>query len=520
MATRFFFLVVFNLLLWSPASFCQPVSVAKKRPNIIFILSDDHAYQAISAYGFGLNKTPNIDLIAKEGILFKRAFVTNSLCAPSRAAILTGKYGHLNGITGNGTEKFNGNQNTFPKLLKQSGYQTAVIGKWHLNSDPVGFDFWKILPGQGHYYQPDFIENGTRKTDTGYATNLTTDFALTWLNQRDTSKPFCILVWEKAPHRDWLPPVKYLHLFDSINIPLPATFYDDYSTRTRAAHEQKMQVNRDLADNYDLKLHFEIPNPPGRLDETWKGFLSRFTPEERNIFEESYKKKNSAFFDAHLSGRELAAWKYQRYMQDYLSCIQSVDDNVGRLTQYLKENHLDNNTIVIYSSDQGFYLGEHGWFDKRFMYDQSFRTPLLIKWPAVIRPGTTDSHLVMNIDIAETLLEAAGVNIPEEMQGQSMLPLLKNQQPANWRKAVYYHYYEAGDEHNVAKHIGIRSDHYKLIYFYENKEWEFYNLQKDPEEINNVYANPVYKKQISEMKKRLAGMQKKYKDPEPAIYSR
>jgi arylsulfatase A-like enzyme len=517
MAIRYFIIACFNLVVWSPASVAQPAPAVKKRPNIVFILSDDHAYQAISAYGHGLNKTPNIDRIAKEGILFTRAFVTNSLCAPSRAAILTGKYGHLNGIVGNGTEKFDGSQSTFPLLLKQSGYQTAVIGKWHLNSDPVGFDSWKILPGQGHYYQPDFNDNGIPKRDTGYTTDLTTDFALDWLNQRDSSKPFCILVWEKAPHRDWFPALKYLHLFDSANIPLPSTFHDDYSTRTRAAREQKMQVNRDLTDNYDLKLHFEIPDPPGRLDETWKGFLSRFTPTQRKIFEEAYTKKNEAFFAARLTGRELAAWKYRRYMQDYLSCIQSIDDNVGRLTQYLQDHHLDSNTIVIYSSDQGFYLGEHGWFDKRFMYEQSFRTPLLIKWPTVIKPGRTDSHLVMNIDLAETLLDAAGVGIPEEMQGQSILPLLKNQPTVNWRKAVYYHYYEAGAEHNVAKHIGVRSDSYKLIYFYENNEWEFYDLQKDPEELNNVYTKPAYKKEMSEMKNTLIEMQQKYKDPEPVI---
>ncbi|MEO5681375.1 MAG: sulfatase [Chitinophagaceae bacterium] len=492
-------------------------AVTKKRPNIVFVLSDDHAYQAISAYGAGLNNTPNIDRIAKEGILFNRAFVTNSLCAPSRAAILTGKYGHLNGIVGNGKEMFNGNQNTFPKLLQQSGYQTAVVGKWHLNSDPVGFDYWKVLIGQGLYYQPNFKDKDGIKTDTGYATDITTDIALHWLAQRDTSKPFCILVWQKAPHRDWFPALKYLHLFDSAAIPLPPTFFDDYRTRSRAAHEQKMQVDRDLSDNYDLKLHFQIPDPPGRLDETYKGFLARFTPAERIIFESAYKEKNDAFFAAQLTGKALATWKYNRYLQDYLSCIQSVDDNVGRLEQYLQDNHLDSNTIFIYSSDQGFYLGEHGWFDKRFMYEQSFRTPLLMKWPAVIKPGLTSSKLVMNIDIAETLLEAAGVAVPEEMQGKSLLPVVKNRQPANWRTAVYYHYYESGDEHNVAKHIGVRSDRYKLIWFYENNEWEFYDLKKDASELNNVYASPVYKKQIFDMKKTLVKLQRQYKDPEPAI---
>lgn len=494
------------------------IAQSHKRPNIVFFLSDDHAYQAISAYGFGLNNTPNIDKIAKEGTLFTRAFVTNSLCAPSRAAILTGKYGHFNGIMGNGGEVFNGAQTTFPKLLHESGYQTALIGKWHLNSDPTGFDYWKILPGQGIYYQPDFIENGVRKTETGYVTDLTTEFAIDWLNQRDTSKPFCILVWQKAPHRDWLASLTYLHLFDSVNIPMPETFYDNYKTRTRAAHEQKMQIDRDLADNYDLKLHFDISNPPGRLDENWKSFLDKFTPEEKKAFEDAYRVKNEAFFNAHLSGKELAAWKYQRYIKDYLRSVQSVDDNVGILLQYLKDHQLDNNTIVIYSADQGFYLGEHGWFDKRFMYEESFRTPLLIKWPGVVTPGTKNNNFVMNIDIGETLLDAAGVNIPSEMQGASLLPVLKKSgTPANWRKSVYYHYYESGDEHNVAKHIGVRTDRYKLIYFYENKEWEFYDLEKDPNELNNVFGNLAYKKEIEALKKNLKELQQKYKDPEPVL---
>ncbi|MDP4128824.1 MAG: sulfatase, partial [Bacteroidota bacterium] len=448
------------------------LAYAQKRPNIVFIFSDDHAYQAISSYGFGLNHTPNIDKLADEGILFRNAFVNNSLCAPSRAAILTGKYSHINGIEGNRDLVFDGSQTTFPKLLHQAGYQTAMIGKWHLISDPTGFDYWNILPGQGDYYNPDFIDNGVKGRVKGYVTDLTMDFALKWLNKRDTTRPFCILIWNKAPHRDWMPALKYLHEFDSTDIPVPSTFFDDYSTRTRAAHEQKMRIDEWLAPNYDLKENFEIEEPYQRLDDSWKAIFGRLNPEDQKIFEEAYGPENSAFKKANLSGKQLAIWKYERYIKDYLRCIQSVDDNVGRLTDYLKQNGLDQNTIVIYSSDQGFYLGEHGWFDKRFMYEESFKTPLIIKWPAVIKPGTVNKDMVMNIDLAETLLDAAKLKIPVSMQGESILPLLKGTRPGNWRKSLYYHYYDAGGEHNVAKHVGVRTDRYKLIWFYENNEWE------------------------------------------------
>lgn len=482
------------------------------RPNIVFILSDDHAYQAISAYGDSLNHTPNIDALAKEGMLFNRAFVNNSLCAPSRAAILTGKYSNLNGIKGNGDEVFDGSQETFPKLLHQAGYQTAMIGKWHLVSNPTGFDFWNILPGQGDYYNPDFIDSTGTKRVEGYVTDLTTDKAINWLNNRDTTKPFCVLVWNKAPHRDWMSAIKYLHEFDSVNIPVPATFFDDYKTRTRAAHEQKMQISKWLAPNYDLKENLGISKATERLDSNWMAIFGRLNPEEQKAFIAAYTPKNDAFKKANLKGKELAIWKYERYIKDYLRTIQSVDDNVGRLMDYLKEKGLDKNTIVIYSSDQGFYLGEHGWFDKRFMYEQSFRTPLIVRWPDVIKPGSVNNDMVMNLDIGETLLDAAHVKIPADMQGKSMLPLWEGKTPDDWRKYVYYHYYESGGEHNVAKHIGVRSDHYKLIYFYENNEWELYDLQKDPDELNNVYDNPNYKQVQDSLKKELQIQMKKFKD--------
>lgn len=492
----------------------QSTLFAQQRPNIIFIMSDDHAYQAISSYGYGLNQTPHIDRLAKNGILFRNAFVTNSLCAPSRAAILTAKYSNLNGIRGNGTEQFDGSQVTFPKLLQQAGYQTALIGKWHLGSNPTGFDYWNIVPGQGDYYNPDFIDNGAKGRVKGYVTDLTTDFALKWLDQRDATRPFCVLIWNKAPHRNWMPAIKYLRKFDSVHIPVPSTFFDNYSTRTKAAQEQKMEVGKSLTPNYDLKQNFNIDKPTQPLDPGWKGIFGRLSPEEQQMFKDAYTPKNDAFKKAGLSGEALATWKYDRYIKDYLSCIQSVDDNVGRVTDYLKANGLDKNTIVIYSSDQGFYLGEHGWFDKRFMYDQSFKTPLIMSWPAVIKPGTVSKDLVMNIDIAETLLDAAKINIPSAMQGKSMLPILKSKTPGDWRKSVYYHYYESGDEHNVAKHVGVRTDRYKLIWFYENGEWELYDLLNDENELRNVYDQLQYKSIQNQLKKQLVDLERKYKDDE------
>lgn len=485
---------------------------ADTRPNIIFIMSDDHGYQAISAYGDSLNHTPNIDALAKDGMLFNRAFVNNSLCAPSRAAILTGKYSNMNGIKGNGDEVFDGSQNTFPKLLQQADYQTAMIGKWHLVSKPTGFDFWNILPGQGDYYNPDFIDSTGTKRVEGYVTDLTTDKAINWLDHRDTSKPFCVLVWNKAPHRDWMSAIKYLHEFDSVNIPVPSTFFDDYATRTRAVKEQKMEISKWLAPNYDLKENLGITRATERLDSNWMAIFGRLTPEEQKAFIAAYTPKNDAFKKANLKGKELAIWKYQRYIKDYLRTIQSVDDNVGRLTDYLKEKGLDKNTIVIYTSDQGFYLGEHGWFDKRFMYEQSFRTPLIVKWPNVIKGGSVNNDMVMNLDLAETLLDAAHVKIPSDMQGKSLLPIWKGKTPDDWRRYVYYHYYESGGEHNVAKHIGVRSDRSKLIYYYENGDWELYDLQKDPNELNNIYNNRDYQKIQDSLKNELQVQMKKFKD--------
>ncbi|MBO9200821.1 MULTISPECIES: sulfatase family protein [Niastella] len=485
-----------------------------KRLNIIYIMSDDHAYQAISAYGYGLNQTPNIDKLADQGVLFKRAYVTNSICGPSRAVMLTGKFSHVNGFTDNHST-FDGNQQTVAKLLHNSGYTTAVIGKWHLVSDPQGFDYWNIHPGQGDYYNPDFIENGVRKRVEGYSTNLVTDFTIKWLDQRDKSKPFFLMYQQKAPHRNWMPEPKYYHLFDSIQFPIPANFFDDYSTRTSAAHEQEMEIARHMKDTYDLKLAFDLPKEKQQgYNAIWQNMYDRLTPEEKKKWEEAYKPSNDAFYKANLSGKELALWKYQHYMKDYLRCVQSVDDNVGRLMEYLKANGLDKNTIIIYTSDQGFFLGEHGWFDKRWMYEESFRTPLIVKWPGVTNKKTVTESMVQNVDLAETILDMAGLPIPGDMQGKSFVPLLKGKQKGNVHDALYYHFYE-NQEHKVAKHIGVRTDRYKLIYFYEKNEWELYDLQKDSSEMHNVYNDAAYSKVQGQLKQKLQELKKQYNDPVP-----
>src|SRR5688572_14079950 len=433
-----------------------------KRLSIIYIMSDDHAYQAISAYGHGLNNTPHIDKLAEKGVLFKRAFVTNSICGPSRAVMLTGKHSHINGFKDNHST-FDGNQPTVAKILHNNGYTTAVIGKWHLISEPQGFDYWNIVPGQGDYYNPDFIENGQRKNIKGYVTNLTTDFAINWLDNRDKTKPFFLMYQQKAPHRNWMPEEKYYHLFDSVQFPVPPNYFDDYQTRTKAASAQAMEVATDMHPAYDLKLSFELPKEEQKgLAANWQNIYNRLTPEEKRKWEAAYGPSIEAFKKAGLNDKELALWKYQRYMKDYLRCVQSVDDNVGRLMDYLKSNGLDKNTIVIYTSDQGFYLGEHGWFDKRFMYEESFRTPLIVKWPGVTNKKSSSNQMVMNLDFAETILDMAGVKIPSDMQGKSFAPVLKGKQKGDFRDAVYYHFYE-NQEHKVAKQIGVRTDRYKLI---------------------------------------------------------
>jgi arylsulfatase A-like enzyme len=483
------------------------------RPNIIFMMSDDHGYQAISAYGHGLNRTPHLDRLAARGMLFERAYVTNSICGPSRAVFLTGRHSHANGFRDN-AGVFDGSQPTVAKHLRAAGYQTALFGKWHLVSDPQGFDHWDILPGQGDYYNPRFIENGVKKTLTGYVTHLTVDLALQWLDRRDPDRPFFLVCNQKAPHRNWMPEPKYLHLFDSTRFPLPDNFRDDYATRSRAPRQQEMTVSRDLHPYYDLKLGFDLPAAERKgLGAAWQGIYDRLRPEEKRAWEAAYGPGNEAFRQAPPTGDARAEWAYRRYLQDYLRCVQSVDDNVGRILDYLERNGLDENTIVVYTSDQGFYLGEHGWYDKRFMYEESFRTPLIVRWPGVADDGRRTRSLVQNLDFAGTLLEMAGLPIPPEVQGKSLVPVLQGRLRGNLHDALFYHYYEVG-EHRVARHYGVRTDRWKLIRFEDNDEWELYDLRTDPREMVNLHGRRDRARVRRTLERRLAALAARYDDKE------
>ncbi len=470
----------------------------KQKPNILFIMTDDHAAHAISSYGSRINTTPHIDRIAKEGVRFENCFCTNGICAPSRAVILSGKHSHLNGLRDN-SQTFDGTQQTFPKLLQQAGYQTVMLGKWHLKSDPTGFDYWNILPGQGQYYNPDLIEMGERKQHTGYVTDLITDIALDYLeNKREKEKPFMMMLHHKAPHRNWQPAPRHLTMYDDIEFPEPDTLFDDYSTRSEAASEQEMSLRDHMRIDYDLKMQ---PAP------------KRLNDEQRAAWEAAYGPKIEAFERDKPEGDDLVRWKYQRYMQDYLGCIAAVDENVGRVLDYLDVSGLAENTIVVYSSDQGFYLGDHGWFDKRFMYEDSLRMPLLAKFPGKTANGSTNSELVQNLDFAPTFLELAGVDVPKDMQGQSIAGFLQNKAVNNWRESIYYHYYEYPAVHQVKRHYGVRTQQYKLMHFYHDIDaWELYDLENDPLELNNVYENPSYADIVKELKAELKRLQALYGD--------
>lgn len=487
------------------------------QPNIIFIMSDDHAYQAISAYGHGLNKTPNIDRLAKEGAIFNRATVTNSICAPSRAVVLTGKHSFINGKVDN-VQPFNWDQDNFAKTLQKNGYQTAMIGKIHLDGLPQGFDFSMVLPGQGHYYNPDFLVNGERKRFEGYVTEITTDYALKWLDEeREKDKPFLLFYNQKAPHRNWKPAPKYLTLYDDTTFMPPSNFFDDYKGRGTAAKTQEMEIDGHAMWGHDFKLQV---NPKGKQTNLVRQ-LKRFNDEQLAQWNAAYGPKNQAFLDTwgkqkelnfEDTEREVALWKYNRYIKDYLRTIKSVDDGVGEVLDYLEENNLADNTIVVYTSDQGFYLGEHGWFDKRFMYEQSLRTPLLIRYPKEIKEGTVIDQLVQNLDFAPTLLDYAGVQAPSEMQGESFRNLV-NGTSDQWRDAIYYTYYEYPSVHMVKRHYGISTDRYKLMHFYYDiDEWEMYDLEKDPDEMNNIYNDPEYENIKNEMHEKLQDIRAKYGD--------
>jgi len=470
---------------------------AGDRPNIIFVFADDHAQQAISAYGSKINKTPNIDRLARGGMLFRNCFVTNSICAPSRAVIQTGKHSHLNGVPTN-RETFDGSQQTFPKLLQKAGYQTAMIGKWHLKSDPTGFDFWRVLPGQGNYYNPEFRTPEGRVETTGYVTDIITDVALDFLqNQRDPSRPFMMMYQHKAPHRRWYPGPDHLNTYDYSTIPEPKTLYDDYSDRSSAAKFQEMTIKEHL-DERDLKF---VP-PPTINDEQLKDWNAEYNP------------KNRTFKQMNLQGKSLIQWKYQRYIKDYLRVIASVDDNLGRVLDYLDASGLADNRVVMYSSDQGFYLGEHGWFDKRWMYEESFHMPLIVRWPGVTRPGSENFDLVQNLDFAETFLDIAGIKPPVDMQGRSIVPLLRGQTPFDWRDSLYYHYYEFPAVHMVMRHYGVRTQRFKLIHYYPIDEWELFDLMNDPYELHNVYDEPKYANVVENLASELHRLRDQYDVPE------
>lgn len=490
----------------------------KKRPNIIFIMTDDHGYQAISAYGSKLIETPNIDRLAKEGMLFREAFVTNSLCAPSRAVILTGKFSHLNGLRDN-RQKFDSAQQTFPKLLQDAGYETAMFGKWHLKTQPTGFDDWEVLPGQGDNYNPDFITPEGRVTEKGYVTGIITDLAIKWLAKRDTTKPFLLMYQHKAPHREWMPGPDHLKDTKQTHYPLPATFFDDYKGR-KAARDAEMRISVNMGLSNDDKIRPEVLDKLGLKDKEFMDWYinayrhnyNQMTDQEKENWDAVYGPINEQFAENLPEGDSLTRWKYQRFMEDYLATIESVDENIGRLLNYLDDHGLAKNTIVVYTSDQGFFLGEHGWFDKRFMYEHSFRTPLIIRWPDKIQSGSVNNDLVQNLDFAETFLDAAGVPVPEDMQGMSMLPLFSGNH-SDWRDALYYHYYEYPAIHMVKRHYGIRTQHYKLIHFYYDiDQWELYDLHKDPEEMNNVIDNPNYGKIKDDLMLRLKKIRAKYGD--------
>lgn len=492
------------ILLVSPDVNAQTAN--RQRPNIIHIMTDDHSYQAISAYGHPLSvqaPTPHLDRLASEGMLFRKAFVENSLSTPSRACLMTGLYSHQSG-----QRRLDAGIDTahvfVSEILQKSGYQTAVVGKWHMRCEPKGFDYYHILWDQGEYYNPEFRSretNGKYIKEEGYATALITNHAIEFLEKRDKSKPFCLFVHHKAPHRNWMPDTKYLNLYEDVEFPYPATFKDDYATRGEAAHKQQMSISTDLSLIYDLKVR-ELKERPA-LKNDWsvrslEGLLNRMNPEERRIWVDTYKIRNQKFIEQNLQADELLKWKFQRYVRDYMRCIKSVDDEVGRLLAYLEKEGLMDNTIIVYTSDQGFYMGEHGWFDKRFMYEESFRTPLIIRYPAKIKAGTVSDALVQNIDYAPTYLDMAGIEKPAFMVGNSLLPLFKNKgkAPSDWRKYLYYHFYDYPAVHNVRRHDGIRDKRYKLIHFYGKgiNYNELYDLKEDPNELHNVYGDPYYDK--------------------------
>jgi arylsulfatase A-like enzyme len=493
-------LIVFGILLATAAWPHQPLAAAEpSKPNILFLFSDDLTCQAISAYGDKrkLLETPNMDRIGREGMRFDRCLVTNSICGPSRATILTGKYSHLNGFYNNSNSRFDNTQQTFPKLLQGAGYSTAIIGKWHLMTEPKGFDHSHILPGQGVYYNPPMFRDGVPVKHTGYVTDIITDLSIDWLKNRDKSKPFMLMTQHKAPHREWAPATRHLGWDKDRKYPEPETLFDDFAGRSKAVSDHDMGLDRTFTD-VDAKFR---PDP-------------NMNPEQLKEWNAYYEPRNAAFREAKLKGKDLVRWRYQRYMHDYLACVKAVDENVGRMLQYLDESGLAENTVVICSSDQGFYLGEHGWFDKRWIFEESLRTPLLVRWPGVTKPGSVNRDITSLLDFGETFLDIAGVKIPADMQGRSLVPLCQGSTPADWRKSLYYHYYEFPVPHRVRPHYGVITDRYKLVHYYKPdvNDWELLDREKDPLEVKNFYNDPAYAQTAKELHAELDRLRKEVKE--------
>ncbi len=494
--------------------------VGQTRPNIILIMTDDHAKNATSIYGSQILQTPNIDRIGKEGAVFRNAFVTNSICGPSRAVQLTGVYSHINGLKDNRDQDFDGSQLTLPKVLQGAGYYTMIVGKWHLGSEPTGFDYWSVLVGQGEYYNPRFIDMGDTIRTEGYVTEKINEVALARLDSvRD--QPFLLLLHQKSPHRNWMPDARHFPLFDSVDLPVPETFYDDYSTRSDAAREQDMEI-RNMYRSFDLKLYLpEGEKDPGSGGKegwdgraSWESTYAKLTEAQKAAWDTYYKPISDAFYKRGLQGKELEEWMYQRYIKDYLRCVVSVDENIGELLDYLEGRGILDETVILYTSDQGFFLGEHGWYDKRFMYEESIGIPLLMRYPAAIPAGTVVDRIVLNLDIPATLIDLAGAAIPDRMQGESMMRVVRDTADVSWRRSMYYHYYEFPHGwHNVKRHYGIRTERYKLIHFYNDiDDWELYDLQKDPFEVMNLHGKQGTEQLTRGLKEELNRLQVKFGD--------
>ncbi|MCH2204653.1 MAG: sulfatase [Lentisphaerales bacterium] len=508
---------------------CFAALAEQQKPNILFIFSDDHSLQTLGTHNGRMKDfiqkhkvTPNLDKLAEQGMYFENSFVCNSICGPSRAAILTGKHSWHNGFKSNG-HKFDGSQWTMPKAFQAAGYETVIYGKWHLSTTPTGFDTSWVLPGQGKYYNPDFRVNGKKNVvKQGYCTDVVVDMTLDWLkNKRDKNKPFFLCSWQKAPHRTWMPAPRHYTYLDNVDVPEPSNMFDNYGGgRNSSLKTQHMDLETYLSLQTDVKvtppfatstlqeIKDSVVQQPS-CDKSTIGEFDRMTMEQRKAWDAYYVPRNEKFRSMNLKGKELIRWKYQQYLKDYLRCIKALDENVGRLMAYLKESGLDKNTIVIYSSDQGFYNGEHGWYDKRWMYEESLRNPFIIKYPGVTKPGSRVQQMIQNIDYAPTLLDVCGIDIPKDVQGASFKPILEGKSPENWRKDLLYTYYGRG-AHNVASHYGIRTERYKLIHFPKTDEWEMFDLKKDKNEMTNLYSNPEHKGKVQELKKGLKGLLDKY----------